>query len=263
MSFSKLNGFVTHWQLRGKAGKPVLVFSNSLGSDFRIWDDVAALLGKDYQILLADMRGHGLSDGPAGPYTISMLADDVLALVEHLKITDFAMIGLSVGGMIAQSVAVKVPERVKSLILCDTAAKIGTAEMWAARMAAISANGIESIAEPILQRWFSSGFHATRQTELAGWRNMLVRIPAEPYMAVCGAIRDADLQADAAKISAPTLCIVGSEDGSTPPDLVRETAALIAGAKFEEIAGAGHLPCLEQPEVLAGLIARHLAASKF
>ena len=133
----------------------------------------------------------------------------------------------------------------------DTAHKIGTAEMWGERMAAIRAGGIASIADAILVRWFSPDFHAHRAAELAGWRNMLSRTPVEGYLGCCAAIRDADLTATTRALSVPTLCMVGDMDGSTPPDLVAELAGLLPNAKLATIAGAGHLPCVEQPTTVA------------
>jgi len=168
------------------------------------------------------------------------------------------IVGLSVGGLIAQGLAARQPERLSALILCDTAAKIGTAEMWASRIEAIEQDGIEAIADSIMERWLSAAFRRDRPEESAGWRNMLVRTPADGYLGTCAAIRDADLSAEAARIDVPVLCLVGSEDGATPPDLVQATAALIPGARFEVIDGAGHLPCIEQPGVVAALIASFL-----
>jgi 3-oxoadipate enol-lactonase len=133
----------------------------------------------------------------------------------------------------------------------DTAHKIGTPQMWAERIAAIHAGGIGSIADSILARWFSPACHRERAAELAGWRNMLCRTPVEGYVGCCAAIRDADLTAAARSLTVPTLCMVGDMDGSTPPSLVAELAALVPGARLATIAGAGHLPCVEQPEAVA------------
>ena len=258
MAFTRANDIVVHHQILGRENAPVIVFANSLGSDFRIWQAVVPYLADRYRILLYDKRGHGLSDAPAGPYTIDDHADDLLALLDHLDIAQAALVGLSVGGMIAQRIAVKAPARVRALVLCDTAAKIGTRESWAERIAAVEASGIDAIADSVMQRWFTPAFRSAQPDEWAGWRNMLVRTPARGYVATCATIRDADLTGDAARIAAPTLCLVGDQDGSTPPDLVRQTADLIPGARFEIIDGAGHIPCIERPDETAELIGRHL-----
>jgi 3-oxoadipate enol-lactonase len=258
MAFTRANDIVLHHQVVGREGAPALVFANSLGSDFRIWQEIVPSLADRYRIVLYDKRGHGLSDAPSGPYTIDDHTEDLLALLDHLHVENAALVGLSVGGMIAQRIAVKAPARVRALVLCDTAAKIGTPESWAERIAAVEASGIDGIADSVLQRWFTQSFRATRPAEWNGWRNMLVRTPVQGYVGTCAAIRDADLTTDAARIAVPTLCLVGDQDGSTPPDLVRHTAGLIPGARFNIIEEAGHIPCIEQPHATAQLIDQHL-----
>lgn len=256
--FIRANGIVLHVRLTGPADGTPLVFSNSLGSDFRIWDEVVERLAGRYRILLYDKRGHGLSDAPHGPYTIDDHTDDLLALLDHFNIVSAAIVGLSVGGMVAQRLAVRAPERITALVLCGSAARIGSQEGWANRIGAVERGGIASVAESILELWFTAYFRQRRANDLAGWRNMLVRTPADGYVATCATVRDADLRANAARIAAPVLCVAGDQDGSTPPDLVRATAQLIPGARFVLIKDAGHIPCVEQPEALAKLIQEHL-----
>ena len=256
-SFLRIGDVVLHSRFAGRALGPALVFSNSLGTDHRIWDEVVGLLGERYRILLYDKRGHGLSEAPAAPYAMDQHADDLIGLLDHFGIARVAVVGLSVGGMIAQRVAVRVPERVAALALCDTAAKIGSAEMWNQRIAALEAGGLESIADAVLGRWFTAHYQETRPDAMAGWRAMLTRQTLQGYAGTCAAIRDCDLTADAPAISVPTLALAGEADLSTPPDLVRATAALIPGARFELIRRSGHLPCIEQPEALADALARH------
>jgi 3-oxoadipate enol-lactonase len=239
-------------------GRPALVFTNSLGTDLRVWDPLLPELAWRGRRLRFDQRGHGLSDCPPGPYTIDNLADDLEALLDERGIGRTVLVGLSVGGMIAQAFAARRPERVAALVLCDTAHRIGSAEMWQTRIDALQAGGIESLAEPILERWFSARFRTGRPAELALWRNMLTRTPLQGYVATCAAIRDADLTEGAARLVMPTLCLVGSEDGATPPALVRELAALLPAAHFAEIPGAGHLPSVEAPAAMGRLIADFL-----
>jgi 3-oxoadipate enol-lactonase len=258
MAFTRVNGIVLHHQVLDQADGPVLVFINSLGSDFRIWQDVVPAFTDRFRVVLYDKRGHSLSDSPPAPYTIDDHTDDLIALLEHLNIKKAALVGLSVGGMISQRLAVRSPERVQALTLCCTAAKIGTPELWAERIAAVENGGIEPIADNVLQRWFTPLFRETHADEVAGWRNMLVRTPAHGYAGTCAAIRDADLRPDAGRIKAPTLCVAGDQDGSTPADVVKGTADLIPGARFALIDGAGHIPCVEKPAVLSQLISQHL-----
>jgi 3-oxoadipate enol-lactonase len=258
MAFARANGIVVHYQVVGPSDGPVLVFVNSLGSDLRIWQEVAPAFAERFRVILYDKRGHGLSDAPSAPYTMDEHTDDLLALLDHLGVEKASLVGLSVGGMIAQRMAVRAPERVQSITLCCTAAKIGTPELWADRIGAVETGGIEPIADAVLQRWFTPLFHETRADDLAGWRNMLVRTPAHGYAGTCAAIRDADLRPDAGRIAVPTLCVAGDQDGSTPADLVKGTADLIPGARFALIPGAGHIPCVEKPAELSGLITQHL-----
>lgn len=258
MTFSRIGDGVLHWSFAGPANAPAVVLANSLGSDLRIWDAVVAHL-PEYRVLRYDKRGHGLSDTAAGAFGIDDHATDLAALLDLAGIGQCAVIGLSVGGMIAQRLAVRFSERIAALVLVATAARIGTTESWAARIAAVEQGGLASVADAVVERWVTADFRTHRADEFAGWRNMLVRTPAAGYLATCAALRDTDLTADAPAIRAKTLCVAGEADASTPPDLVRATAALIPGGGFEVIAHAAHLPCLEQPEQLAALIRQHLA----
>lgn len=258
MAFIRANGIVLHHRMLGAPDGPALVFINSLGSDFRIWQEVVPAFLDRCRVVLYDKRGHGLSDAPPAPYTIDNHTDDLLALLDHLKVESAALVGLSVGGMIAQRMAVRAPQRVRALTLCCTAAKIGTPELWAERIAAVEQGGVTPLVPNVLQRWFTPAFREMRADDCTGWSNMLARTPAHGYTGTCAAIRDADLRPDAGRISAPTLCVAGDQDGSTPAEIVRDTAGLIPGARFELIEGAGHIPCVEKPAVLAWLIEQNL-----
>lgn len=259
MAFVTINGINVHHELIGEANaKNLVVFSNSLGTDFRIWLPVFDELGDDVSVLLYDSRGHGLTGGADTAFGIDDLVDDQIALVEHLGIKRAVFCGLSVGGLVAQGVWKKRPDLVKKLALCDTAAKIGTADTWNARIDAIAKGGLESIADDVMQRWFTADFHAERADELAGYRTMMTRQSAAGYATTCAAIRDADFSDVLETISVPVLCVVGDQDGSTPPDVVKATADRIPGARLEVIEGCGHIPCVEQPEDLADLLQRFL-----
>jgi 3-oxoadipate enol-lactonase len=254
MDFRALNGVVLHVEDLGPADRPALVFSNSLGTDFRIWDDVVVRLIERFRIVLYDKRGHGLSEVGDSPYKIDDHVADLAALLDDLAVENAIVCGLSVGGLIAQGLYASRPDLVAGLILCDTAHKIGTDELWNGRIAAIEQGGIASISEAILERWFSKELRENDPVALAGWRAMLTRTPAAGYIGTAAAIRDADFTDAAKQIAVPTLCVVGDEDGATPPELMRQTADLIPGARYEVIAGAGHLPCIERPAELSELI---------
>lgn len=255
MQFADINGVTLHYQLiGGPASKPVIVFANSLGTDFRIWRDVIIRLAGDFAIVTYDKRGHGLSSVGTSPYGIDDHVGDLTGLLDFLNVKDAIICGLSVGGLIAQGLYASRPDLVRALILCDTAHKIGDADFWNARIAALEKNGIESIADTALERWFTPPFHRESSAALAGYRNMLIRQPLAGYTGTCAAVRDADYTEAASRISIPTICIVGDQDGSTPPDVVLSLAKLIPGARYEVIKDAGHIPCVEQPEMLVAII---------
>jgi 3-oxoadipate enol-lactonase len=262
--FHRCNGIVLHAKRLGDPEKPLVVFSNSLGTDARIWDAVVPRLLERYGVLVYDKRGHGLSDAPRGPYTIADHAADLLALLDAAGAPPrFALVGLSIGGMIAQTIAAAHPDRVGALVLCDTATRIGDAATWDARIEAAEYKGMEPLADLVMERWFTRAYRERDPVSVRGWRTMLARQPAQGYAATCAAIRDADLRSTAPTIRVPTLCVAGDQDLSTPPDLVRETAATIPGAGFEVIPACGHIPPVEQPAALADLILSHLARAGF
>jgi len=256
MDFVQANGIVLHADWRPVAGRPALVFVNSLGTDFRIWDRVTAHLGRRFSILRFDERGHGLSGLGEPPYDLAVMAEDLRALLDHYGIEKAIVCGLSVGGMIAMTLAAAHPERVSGLILCDTAHRIGGAAFWAERIAIIERDGLEALGDPVMVRWFSESFRAEKPAETAAWRAMVVRQDPRGYAGTCAALRDGDLESAARGFRVPTLCVVGSVDGATPPDLVRSLADLIPDAGFAVIDGVGHIPCVEAPDVLVAHILR-------
>jgi 3-oxoadipate enol-lactonase len=257
MKFVQANGLVIHYLEQGRRDGPPLVFINSLGTDFRIWSEVAEILAPDFRIVLYDKRGHGLSESGPDQNDMADYARDLAALLDSVGVGRATIVGLSIGGLIAQELYRQRPECVAALVLCDTAAKVGTDESWDQRIAEVERGGIEAIADSVLLRWFTADFHAKRSAELEGVRAMLTRTPKQGYVAACGALKRADLRPYAARIQAPTLCLVGEDDGSTPAALVRETAALIKGSRFEIIEGAAHLPNIEKPKIVARLVGEH------
>lgn len=254
MQITTLNNIKVHYQVEGPEDGVPVVFSNSLGTDFRIWDAMLPHLPKNLRIIRYDTRGHGLSDAPEGAYYMGDLVQDATALLDFLNVKNALFVGLSVGGMIAQGLAAERPDLLRAVVLMDTATKIGNEQMWGERVDAVLKGGIAALEESILERWFSKTFHAENQDALAGWRHMLCRTPVAGYVGCSQAIAETDLYASTARLTLPTLALVGSEDGSTPPDMVRETAELIAGCQFKVIRKAGHLPCIEQPQETAALI---------
>jgi 3-oxoadipate enol-lactonase len=258
MQFAELNGHIIHYKflpgLTPVADPMTFMFINSLGTDFRIWNEVAAELRYYGNILLFDNRGHGLSDVVEDTNGINDYADDAIALLEDLSINKCIPIGLSVGGMIAQIMAIRIPQKIRKLVFCDTRHKIGNAQIWNDRIASVKKEGLPSISDGVMQRWFSEKFRNENPTRVSGYKIMLERTPPLGYIKACEAIRDADLTEIAKQIRIPSLCIAGSEDKSTTPEEVKNLADLIKGSKYEVIEGSGHIPCVDNSETLSKLI---------
>ncbi|MTI02576.1 3-oxoadipate enol-lactonase [Roseibium sp. RKSG952] len=245
MNIADLGDVKLHYRIDGDPDGAPIVFANSLGTDMRLWDPILPLLPAGLQIIRYDKRGHGLSSQPPAPYSMGALVRDTENLLDHLQVRDCVFVGLSIGGMIAQGLAVKRMDQVRALVLSNTAAKIATPSIWQDRIDAIRTSGIEAIADATMERWFTKTFRETPEMEL--WRNMMVRQPLDGYLGCCSAISGTDFYTPTSGLRLPTLGIAGSDDGSTPPDLVRETTDLIPGSRFELMRKAGHLPCVEQP----------------
>jgi 3-oxoadipate enol-lactonase len=255
MQYAKVGDAWLNVEMLPANGGPTLVYIHSLGSDLRIWDGVVERLASiGYGALRFDLRGHGLSDLGTPPKLIADHAADVAAVMEAFGIARATICGVSVGGAIALGLAQAAPERVEKLVLCCTGAKIGDAALWNPRIAAVEQGGVAALSEATLQRWFPPAVHAAEAPELALTRNMLNRTTAAAYIATAVALRDSDLTEAARGVRAPALCVAGSLDSSTPPELLRALVALIPGAEYFEIEGAGHLPCVQTPGVLADRI---------
>ena len=264
MQFARLNGVVIHHQVIGAAPeKPTIVFANSLGTDFRIWRDVIVRMVGDFSIIAYDKRGHGLSELGSGPISMNDHINDLEALIEHFDAKNVIVCGLSVGGMIAQGLAAKRPDLVKAMILMDTAHKIGTADMWNQRIEGVTRDGITSLADAIMQRWFTPAYRSPDKPDFVGYTAMLTRTTVDGYAGTCAALRDADFTESTKALTLPVLALVGDQDGSTPPDLVRSTAELVKGAEFRIIPDAGHLPCIEQPQAVVNLMSNFLKQARF
>jgi len=245
-----------HYRIDGAAKGPTVVFANSLGTDLRLWDALLPHLPSEFRYVRHDKRGHGLSD-LGGRASAADLADDAAALIEHVG-GPVIFVGLSIGGLIAQTLAARRPDLVKAIVISNSAAKLGTAETWQARIDAIRAGGLASIADAVMERWFAPAFRAS--PAVTPWRNMMIRTPEEGYIAACQALAAADQTEATRALRLPTLVIAGAEDGSTPPALVRATADLIPGATFHIIPGTGHLPCVENPAAYAAILSPFLKA---
>lgn len=245
MKYADLGTAQLHYRIDGPEDGAPVVFANSLGTDLRLWDPIMSLLPKGLRILRFDKRGHGLSSCPPAPYSMGGLISDTEQLMDLTGFKDAIFVGLSIGGMIAQGLAVKRLDLVRAMVISNTAAKIGSPTMWSERIDAVKTGGTEQLADATMERWFSKDFRNGSDINL--WRNMLIQQTNAGYAGCSAAISGTDFYTPTSGLRLPTLGIAGSEDGATPPDLVRETTNLIPGSQFHLIRKAGHLPCVEQP----------------
>ena len=244
MSFVELQAGRVHYRLDGSAGAPVLVFSNSLGATLSMWDRQVAALSRRFRLLRYDTRGHGLSAVPAGPYTIDALGGDVLELLDALRIDRPNFCGLSMGGLTGLWLGIHAAGRLDRLVVCNTAARVGTAEAWNSRMATVRSGGMKAVAPALLERWFTAAFRVSAPQVVESTQKMVLQAPVEGYLACCEAIRDADLREEVAKVKPPTLIISGASDPVAPPAEGRFLAEKIPGARYVELE-AGHLSNIE------------------
>ncbi|PYG33254.1 3-oxoadipate enol-lactonase [Pelagimonas varians] len=258
MHIANLDGLRLHYKIEGPEDGTPVVFANSLGTDLRMWDPIMPLLPAGLRTLRYDKRGHGLSDVPGGRWSMGNLVRDVEQLMDLAGFKDAIFVGLSIGGLIAQGLAAKRLDLVRALVLSNTGAKIGTRDMWADRIKTVEDGGLEAAVDATMERWFSAKFRATE--EFHGWQNFHLRTPARGWTGCADAIAGTDFISSTSGLRLPTLGIAGSEDGATPPDLVRETLDLIPGSQFHLIRGAGHLPCIEAPEEYAATLTKFFAA---
>jgi 3-oxoadipate enol-lactonase len=249
-----------HRVVEGPEGAPVVVFGGSLGSDVRMWEpQVVPLLERGFRVVRYDARGHGASPVPPGPYEIDDLGADVLALLDDLEVARAHLVGLSLGAMTGMWLGAHAPDRVASLVLCCTSAKLGPPRMWADRAAKVRAEGTAAVAEAGVGRWLTPGYAERHPDRAAFLRSMIAAVPAEGYAACCGAIERMDQLDALPKITAPTLVIAGAEDPATPPEEhARPIADAVPGARLEVVADAAHLGSYEQPDAFTRLILDHL-----
>ena len=247
-----------HHHVDGPEGAPVLVLSGSLGSALEMWDPQMPAMARHFRVVRYDLRGHGRSPVPPGPYEIADLGADLIALLDRLGVARAHLCGLSLGGMLSLWTAAHHPERVERLVVCCTSALLGPPQMWIERAAVVAAQGTAAVADGVVSRWFTPALHRRDPALVARMRAMLAATPAAGYAACCGAIQRMDLRADLAAIRAPTLAIAGAEDPSTPPAHLARITDAIAGCHLAVVDGAAHLCNIEQPEWTSALILAHL-----
>ncbi|MCK6209046.1 3-oxoadipate enol-lactonase [Georgenia sp. EYE_87] len=247
-------GVTIRYEVDGDAANPTIVLSNSLGTNLDLWEPQVGALAERFHVVRYDSRGHGRSSAPAGPYTMSDLAGDVVALLDHLEVGRAHVVGISVGGLTGQYLAVEHPERVDRLVVANTAAKIGEPQAWLDRAALVESAGLGAIADTVVEKWLTPGY-AEEHPELADrLKAMLLATDDAGYAATCHVLAETDLRGRIGAIAAPTLVIGASGDLPTPPAATRAIAEGVPGARYVEV-DAAHISNLEATaEVTAAVL---------
>ena len=247
-----------HREVRGPSDAPVVVLADSLGSTFAMWDPQMADLIRTYRVVRYDLRGHGGSPSPDGPYTIADLGGDLLALLDDLAVERASVCGLSLGAMAAMWVAAHAPDRIDGLVLCATSARLGPPEMWSARAEKVLAEGVGAVADVVVGRWFTPAYAAEHPELVDRMRTMIASCSAVGYAGCCRAIERMDLTGDLASIVARTLVVVGADDVATPVEHAERIADGIPAASLVVVPDAAHLVNVQQPAAVTRLILDHL-----
>jgi 3-oxoadipate enol-lactonase len=244
MPLAKISDSQIHFELTGPEHAPVLVLSNSLGTTFRMWDSQLDAFTSHFRLLRYDTRGHGGSSLTQGPYSIEQLSEDVVRLLDVLDLETVSFCGLSMGGMTGMNLGATAPKRFHKIVLCNTAAKIGSPEIWNARIEAVQKGGMKAVANAVVERWFTPGFRDSHPNEVGITLRMLEEANSEGYVANCAAVRDMDYRRRLGAVQVPTLVVAGTHDPATPPSDGRFLETNISGAKYLEL-NAAHLSNIE------------------
>lgn len=265
MPFVRSNDITVHYDFAGPRDAPLVLLVNSLGANMHMWDDQINAFARKHRVLRYDMRGHGLTDTTPGEEpakaTIAQLAGDVIELADALGVNRFSFVGLSIGGLVGQSLGVRHRERIDRLVLCATAPRMGTPPVWDARIEEIERDGVEAIVDATMGRWFTEHTHASRPELVRGFANMVRRTPKDGYLAGARAVRDADLHLAVPSIEARTLVVAGAHDPTATPQMAAELRDAIPGAQLEVLHSAAHMVNAEQPVAFNAAVLRFLEAA--
>jgi 3-oxoadipate enol-lactonase len=256
-----VNGVGMYYEVLGQQGDWVTM-SHSLCCNVHMWDGLAQELAQNHRVLRFDTRGHGQSDAPPGPYTLAQLGADAYGVMQHLGIARSHWIGLSMGGMIGQTMALAYPGLFSSMVLADTSAGYPAAAQstWADRMRLAREGGMQAVVQGTLARWFTEPFRHARPDVMAQVTDMITGTPVPGYLGCCEAIAALDLLDQIAAIECPTLVVVGDQDAATTPDMARDIAQRIVGAQLHVVPNASHIANMEQPENFNQAVHRFLAS---
>ena len=258
MSSIEANGITIRYQVEGSG--PWVTLSHSLTCDLTMWDALAVALAPTFTVLRYDTRGHGQSTAPEGSYSFDQLVGDAIGLLDALNIERTHFVGLSMGGMIGQHLALAHSARLNKLVIANSTSRIPpeAGPLWDERIAIARSQGCAGVVEGTLGRWFTPGFRSAQPLEAARIAKLIADTPAAGYIGCAGAIRALDITAQIGAIRAPTLVIAGADDPGTPPAMSEVIASTIPGARLEIIPSASHLSCIEQPETFNRLVASFL-----
>lgn len=259
MAKHTVNGVDIHYQIDGDISGKAIMFSNSLASTLNMWDlQIEHLLAKGFGIIRYDSRGHGESEAPKGPYSIEILADDAAGLLDALGTKAVHFCGLSKGGMVAQMMGVRHPDKVKSLTIADSAAFMPAKDTWEQRIQAVTNGGMDAVVDATIERWITSEGRDRLPGQVKLIRQMILKTPVQGFVACSEAIKSMDMRTTNPRISAPTLVICGEQDTGTTPQQAKEIADAIPNANLELISDAAHLANIEQHEVFNSLLSQFL-----
>jgi 3-oxoadipate enol-lactonase len=261
MPFAQLRDARIHYSLEGEESHAVLVLSNSLGTNFSMWDPQMESFLKQFRVLRYDTRGHGQSSITPGPYTIEQLSKDIIGLLDSLGFNTAHFCGLSMGGMTAMWLALNTPQRLNKVIFCNTAVKIGTADTWQSRIDAVKTKGMATVATSTMERWFSADFRERQPAATARIQQMVSQANPEGYIANCEAVRDFDFRDRIAHISCNGLVISGKHDPATPPADGRFIAQKVQNTRFVEL-DAAHLSNIEASDQFTQTVLDFLACAR-
>lgn len=257
----RANGLLFHVRLEGPEDRPVLTLSHALATTLEMWEPQMPALARRYRVLRYDMRGHGRSDAPPPPYDIDQLADDVVGLWDALGIARSHVVGLSIGGKIGLSLALRHPQRLGGVVLCNSTSRIpaGSEAIWDQRIRQVEAGGLETQVETTLQRWFTEAFRRDRPEVVARIAALIRATPPQGFIGASRAIQAFDATDRLAGIRTPLLLLPGEKDPGTPPALSETIHRLVPGAQWRQIAGASHLSNIERAEAVTEAILDFLA----
>jgi 3-oxoadipate enol-lactonase / 4-carboxymuconolactone decarboxylase len=252
--FIETGGLTTHVVAEGPQHGETVLLLHSLGTTLHVWDPQAAALARAHRVVRPDLRGHGLSGTPRGDYTMEQLARDALGVLDALGVRRAHVCGISIGGRIAMAMAALAPDRIASLILCDTALEFQPAEMWQQRMDAVAQGGMAAVADAVMERWVLDQSLPSSK----GLRRMLLRTDPAGYAGCAAALRDTRASDVAGRITCPTTVVVGDKDASTPPSAAQAVQGAIPGSEMVTIADAAHIPTFEREAAVTRALSDHL-----